>query len=114
MSLWMAQLLYLGSCAGASWAKQFGACPTPLPLAASTTAAPSQQCTPLCTMMASLWPTRMQLLGFAFTASRLSYNAPLLPLPCPHAEYIPRLRRFLVECWGDEYAAHLRAGGIKL
>lgn len=29
-------------------------------------------------------------------------------------DYIPRLRRFLVECWGDEYAAHLRAGGVKL
>ena len=30
------------------------------------------------------------------------------------AEFIPRLRRFLVEAWGDEYAAHLRAGGVKL
>lgn len=28
------------------------------------------------------------------------------------AEYIPRLRRFLVECWGEEYRQHLRAGGI--
>lgn len=36
------------------------------------------------------------------------------PLSCPRADYIPRLRRFLVECWGEEYAAHLRAGGVKL
>ncbi|PSC68542.1 alpha beta-hydrolase [Micractinium conductrix] len=30
------------------------------------------------------------------------------------AEYIPHLRRFLVECWGAEYRQHLRAGGISL
>ncbi|KAL4421927.1 hypothetical protein ABPG77_005211 [Micractinium sp. CCAP 211/92] len=30
------------------------------------------------------------------------------------AEYIPRLRQFLVECWGEEYRQHLRAGGISV
>ena len=28
------------------------------------------------------------------------------------AEYVPRLRQFLVECWGEEYRQHQRAGGI--
>ena len=30
--------------------------------------------------------------------------------PCMHAEYVPRLRRFLVECWGEEYERHARRG----
>lgn len=36
------------------------------------------------------------------------------PWPALPAEYIPRLRHFLVECWGEEYRQHLRAGGISV
>lgn len=30
------------------------------------------------------------------------------------SEYVPRLRKFLVECWGEDYRQHLKVGGVSI
>jgi hypothetical protein len=46
-----------------------------------------------------------------FNHTRL-LSPPPPPPPSPPAEYIPRLRQFLVQCWGEDFRQHLRSAGI--
>lgn len=58
-----------------------------------------------------IWPSLAPVNG-AFARLRFSESPPH-PTPDPASvEYIPHLRRFLVSVWGEEYRAHLRAGGV--